>query len=760
MNQRFRQLVVLVLASVVADAGFAAPVSVSVTREAMAAVEDPRARIVARAARDPHGGRRPSRVEPIVIPSDAELDLEADWAWTLSLESEGWWAPAQVVVPRTGTTQSIAFRAVPTGMLEGRVRVPADEAMPEKITVRFETAGRGRIGGVDRAQVDCPVAEGVWRCAVPAAGPLDLRLRATGFVSHHRWDVDVAAHGRRDMGELTLVRGASVVGWVLHEGEDDRTTTVSLAIHESGAPRDAKDVEQRKRLALETDADDEGFFSVEGVPPGVYVLTAARRGYAETRRHPVTVMENAETELPPFNLARPVTFFAQLEPPTDPYGAAWRVTLVEETAAQTLERIADGTATPSGSWHHEGLAPGPYVVMVEDEVGDRYAFQHVIVEEGMLPTPITLSTVWVEGAVTLGDEPIEARLKFRNTRGGTANLRTDDEGVYQGHLAGEGRWDIDVEATEPRVFRRLRDVQVERDPGDLAARVDIVLPATEISGTVVDAEGEPVELARVLIMAEGLEERPSWQVTDEEGAFWLAGLAPGDYRMHAEAEGARGALRSEMVGVTLEADTAVDEQVLVLRARKRFAGVVVSPAGPVPAAQVLVGAFGGGDKPSSRIAETATTDVQGRFEVDLEPSITDAQVTVLPPGYALTTARVSVTQEPATIAVEVSGGDLVVGLPGAFVPGRSTSAPLISRDGLYLGADTLRQWAQLNGVPQPDPARLVVPRMSPGRYEACIVPATEIWREGRIDLSRFPCEDGRLLPFATLTLALEADDAG
>lgn len=760
MRQILRRLFCCAVVSVAASAGFAAPVSVSVALEGLAPSEPPRARIVARSARDPLGGRRPSRVEPIVIPAKVELDLAADWAWTLSLEGDGWWAPEQVVVPRVGDAQSIVLRAVPTGMLEGRLRVPAGERVPTKVTVRFEEAGRGRIGGLDRASVECPVADGAWRCAIPAAMPLDLRLRATGFVSHHRWGLELKTGGRHDLGVLSLVRGASVVGWVLHDEDDQRVTSVRLTHQQSGLPLDAEDVAQRERLALTANADEEGFFSIEGVPPGVYALTAERTGYAATRRHPITVMENAETELSPFTLARPVTFQALLDPPTDPYGSAWEVQLVEEAATGALQKVGEGVASLAGTWHLEGLAPGHYVVMVEDEVGDRYAFQPVMAEEGMLPVPITLSTIFVEGAVTLGDEPLEARLKFRNTRGGTASLRTDEEGVYQGHLAGEGHWDVDVEASDPRVFRRLRDLAVERAPGDVAARLDIALPSTEVAGTVVDPEGRPAELARVLVMEEGLEERPSWQTTDEEGGFRLSGLAPGRYRLQAEADGVGGSMRSDLVSVSLEKDLPVGDQVLVLRPRKRFTGLVVSPAGPVPAAQVLVGAFGGGDSPATRLAESTTTDVRGRFEVELEGSITMAQVTVLPPGYALTTARVVVGPEPATIAVEASGGDLVVGLPAVFQPGRSTSAPVVSRDGLYLGADTLRQWARLNGMPQADPTRLVVPRMSPGRYEACIVPATEIWREGRIDLSHFPCEDGRLLPFATLTLALEADDAG
>jgi hypothetical protein len=51
----------------------------------------------------------------------------------------------------------------------------------------------------------------------------------------------------------------------------------------------------------------------------------------------------------------------------------------------------------------------------------------------------------------------------------------------------------------------------------------------------------------------------------------------------------------------------------------------------------------------------------------------------------------------------------------------AASFVVVLHGGGLLTLDDLRQWAQLNGQPPSDPARLVVPQVEPGAYAVCTV---------------------------------------
>lgn len=194
----------------------------------------------------------------------------------MEAQADGFWAEEQVVFPGKSGQDAIRLRLFPTGVLRARIEPPRGESPPKALAVRFQPAPGtgGKTGLPKEATVSCPVREAVWECAVPA-GRLDLRIKSEGLIPVYQWGTGVEPGKKKDLGALSLRRGASVAGWVQLEGGEPpaRPVRVALSTQTAAYSDTPHDAERLRSLARETRTNERGFFQIEGVIPGSYVVT-------------------------------------------------------------------------------------------------------------------------------------------------------------------------------------------------------------------------------------------------------------------------------------------------------------------------------------------------------------------------------------------------------------------------------------------------------------------------------------------------------
>lgn len=225
------------------------------------------------------------------------------------MQTEGYWAPEQLIVPAGKGEDEIAFRLLPTGILKAKIEPPRGGVAPSELSVRFRPApgAANKTDLPEEATLSCPVKEGIWTCAVPA-GRLDLRIKSGGIIPLHFWGTEVQAARVKDLGVLSLRPGASVAGWIDMEdgGGPLQAVRIELAPQGMGLPDLPADYERMRSLAQETRSNERGFFQFEGVKPGSYVVKVSTDGFAPVRMAPVVVREGLHSEIlePIFSVGR------------------------------------------------------------------------------------------------------------------------------------------------------------------------------------------------------------------------------------------------------------------------------------------------------------------------------------------------------------------------------------------------------------------------------------------------------------------------
>lgn len=679
----------------------------------------------------------------VALPGQLSLQLDPDKLWRLSFLAAGFWSEPRTLQPSKGG--AVRLTAWPTGTLTGLVTVPRGESLPEEMSLRFEPSeGAPEVGQIPRSLGRCPVEEGHWTCEMPAMRA-DLRLRATGFVSHFFWNVELRAGGTRQLGSLRLERGGSVVGRVTAlDGDLSPECKVRLALSESGESDSTAGKERLRRLAHEEKPDERGFFHFKAVSPGSYTVSAEQPGSAPARIFPVTVMKDAETEIrSPLELTPPLALEVRLTPPVGLSGRPWKLEVLQLSPIPgSVDAVFEGLATEEGRFVQEGLPPARYAVFVKSPEGDKLAAEVFELTPATTTLELDLPVLMVEGTLSLGDEPLSAELVFGGLFGiQRAYLVSDEKGDFVGTLPRPGEWLVYVEAEDPHVRRSL---MVDVEPEDGVARVDLELPATRLSGQVVDSNGRPVVQALVKVfdprIAEEVVDR-----TDAEGRFFFEALAEGRnvvWAGHLEAG------RSAEVAVDV-VEKLDPNLTLTLRPARTVSGRVVGPAGPVPGTLVLAKLYGEtGAHPFFMESSKATTGVDGKFEMEIPESAHRLQIIALPPGYALAPSGVTeVPERPVVISVEQASGTVVFELDEPFIwEDRWKPRPGLWIDGAPLDRFVLQEWAAVQSINNQGKEEYRVPALPPGRVTACwAAPTPETFRsapEPRADI----CQQGFLGP--------------
>ena len=681
----------------------------------------------------------------------ASLDLEPG-EWTITAVAAGYWPTAvSVELASRSEHESVTLDLWPTGWLEGGLQGPSAEELPKTLDLTFRPSPAESLE-LPGASVTCPVEADRWSCELPA-GRLDVFVGAKGFIRQYLWDVAVPVGESVALPEAVPLRRGSVVrGWVTTEdGTAIENATIELAPRTATDPR-KETVERIRARKLSMKVTDRGFFQLDGLIPGAYVVTASKEGYAPTQAS-VRVLEDQATEIndPPLVLGRPRTLEIYIDPPTPPIGEAWMAELSRiDRQGGPLAETVEGVVPPGGAWRIEGIADGQYFLDVrttedrEESRGGVPAWHGQSLEVGADTAQIfvTIPVVAVTGRLTLGKEPLPGELVF-GTRHGLPRrtLVVDEEGVFTGWLPRSGVWEIDVLAEELSI---VTTVQREIENG---ADLEIEIPKTHLSGQVIRENRDPAARAIVYIRSQS---QRTEIFADDAGVFEAIGLPEGSVSLHA----AHHRLKSGAQLVTLDEDSE-RSVVLVVRPVTSRTGRVIGPAGAgVAGAQVTALVA---EDVLNPLPPSGITDEDGNFELDLPKHARSLLLAVAAPGFAFRAFRASALEEPLMIPVSQESGTLNIELPPSYDPRRWDSPKVVVLHGS--GASYLIQlvrWAAMNGRHQPDwPLRTVAPLMEPGPYSICWAVAGELAALMVGSSAAFDCESGELAASGELTLTLE-----
>lgn len=669
-------------------------------------------------------------VQLAVTPGEPlRLDLDFTHPWRLAVEVPGCWAPDTLLQP-TALPPELVIALWRAGAVTGRLVTERHQEIPATLNVRLTPAPDPT--DAERppvASITCPVKEARFTCRLPAER-LDLRIAAEDFIPEYRWDVVVAPGATRELGEISLERGASLAGWVVMESsrpERPRVQLVPEVVGGSGTPTG----DRLSSRALTADATDRGFFHLRGVAPGSYRLRATATGTGTAERAPVVVEERREHVLDePLMLEPLAQAVVSVDPPVGPDLQPWTIKLRREIPLSSMyQPVKEGPVDEHGVWSQAGLESGRYLVEVLDSNGSSHFRQELDLDSRTRPLAVALSLVPVRGTLRAGELPLSRKVWFERWDGLRVQMVSDESGALEGVLPEEGIWKVRIAPVRGRGQRWLEDqVEVVRAKGDTWAEVAIELPATHLVGEVLDSDRQPV--AGALVRAYG-RARPLAEIfTRGDGSFEIHGLPAGEIQVRAEA---RGNLESALMKVEVGADEEPSPLELIVREQRALRGRVVLNGRPLAGASVHY------QVPGAPLAQTLHANPQGMFRLWLPAWVETLDVVVLSPGLPTKLARIQVPTAGADLPpleLQTVSGELAIRLPSdspsLYIRGEGSFVPIWS---LFLGVDRgrLRGFDESTGI-------LHLP-LEPGSYTIC--PSPEESRR---------CEGGYLAPGGSLML--------
>ena len=722
----------------------------------------------------PAGGQGFAAAKAVDLPIEgqavAPVQLPADLVWEVRTEAEGWWSkPVTVFVGATAAQAQVALW--PDCTVTGRITVPEREKPPDSLTLRFRATAPATVkDGIvvveehekePFGEATCPVKAGRFECRI-AAGTLDIKAKAKGFVPHYLWAKKLPERGTFDLAKMALRPGSSVSGFVTTaEGPaDPKVCEVELSPLRGGPPPLAE-MDRPSARIVKVRPDARGFFVFDGVAAGAYALEARQAEFAPLARAPIQVAKREDTELAPaLVLERPVTLTIEVRPPTDGNGAAWDLHLFSLSVgeAMSMEEVFEAKASPEGRLERRGLAPGSYEVMLMDSQDNMFLVEDVEVSPGSQTLVLETKLVAVTGRVTLAGKPLVADVYFGGVHPGPTStpMRSDEQGAFGGVISREGTWDVSVEAASPMVRSRLRNVDVKVSPSLGKAEVDLRVPDNKLTGRVVDDQQQPVAKARVDRLNPDAAQFVE-ATTGDDGTFELVALAPGHVAVSASDRTGDGPRRSEDVRVEIPDEGSAPSVKLVLARENDLEVHLVGESGEaVEGAAVMVWpdpseypTFGSG---------SVASDAAGVVKVTLPAGARRAAIMVLPQGYAFRALDVGVDRDkPVTVVLSRYGGALRL----VFRPplNRNDWIRVLGwEDGALVWGEILLTWAQMNGTSAGAlTSQLAIPQVSSGNFTLCLVPTggalAALAKKGGEKAS---CDDGFLPTLGELQLTLSA----
>ena len=437
------------------------------------------------------------------------------------------------------------------------------------------------------------LAEGTWHAAITAPGYQQFNLDK----------LDLKRSGTREIA-MPLRRGYELRGRVVELSSGAAVVGAWISFRPSGTEDDF----WHKPYAQ---SQEDGSFSLDGIPGGDFILTVQESQHA-WRRVAVTVNEKT--------------------PP-------------QEIALSTGGTIAGTLMTAAGAPVKALVTlqgPGEFDFGVQTSETGQFAFEHLAASSYRLASSTDAGRVSHE--VTLGEDEINANVVLVLDSGrrisGTVNgfrpeqrdriqvvarheykpglirATVDQRGTYA--LIGVSPGNVVVSVFGPSVQFERRVVV----PSEADVTLDIEYPSGARVSGVVTQGGKPVRETTVRLQRVGDKSEVLYQATtSEQGRYEVEGLPPGEYFMRAKGDIVR---RIPVVG-----DAVQNIEITSLRLSAR----VVEDGGAVPVVGAHVYARGTGRETAGVRSNTQTDDF-GRFDLTgIEPG--EIVLIVYKPGYEL-----------------------------------------------------------------------------------------------------------------------------
>ena len=636
-------------------------------------------------------------------------DVGTDVAnWLATLDAAGFWMPQQAFDPQH------LLRVWKTALLRGRFALAEKDAMPKAVTIAAD------VPGISGASFTCPVdADGAWSCAVPQL-TLDLVVRAKTFTPHYLFDTKVPG----DLGVVTLKHGASVAAWLDSRTAKSLTKPAHAQLMRMTMEMSPQLGDKLAAPVAEAAFSARGLMQLAPLAPGSYSLEVTSPGFAPAFVDRIDVYANSESSLRRvITLEPPLPIRFTLDPPRDPAGKPWRVT-VDRRSEYTFRSttIASAIADAAGRVDVNGQAAGHYTVIVNDSRDNRRAWRDFDIHgtEDAQQT-IDIAALRLHGKVTAANEPIAAHLLFGGQSGSERIAAdADRDGAFDVTLPHAGKWRVDVDEPSSGIHTAVTtNVDEARDS------LSIDLPNTDIRGWVTGTDGQRVAGATVLLSNEdGVITRRS----EADGTFRFRGVRPGAVTLNAA--NSRTREHSRFVQLSVGDGGHLTNIELSLQVMQTFKGVVTSQGQPVVGARVTGFGFGGGPA----LQQRSVTGLDGGFDLSFPAAATQISLVVAAPGRSLQAFAMPPTDRPVTLDVSPAGGTLRLHL-GAH--------PLLTSQGAMIPIPEVMEWARAHDPAALNTATWSVPAVAPGPYRFCVA---------KNDGTQ-ACRDGLLAPSGVLDLA-------
>ncbi|HEX6176936.1 MAG TPA: carboxypeptidase-like regulatory domain-containing protein, partial [Thermoanaerobaculia bacterium] len=558
----------------------------------------------------------------------------------IALESESWWmAPLLIDAGGEGMVRQ-DVRLWNAAALKGRF--VADRELPKSFEIFIESPPNPtRPSPIPRnTMLICPLAgNGEWSCRVPAA-TLDLALRVPGFAPAYRWDTDVPKTGKA-LGSMTLRPGASVTAWIDRKISRSLPTPARAELHVLAVEDASPAAARLRRPAASAAFDRSGQVQLTGLGAGVFVLRVTAAGFAETTVYPVTVHEGRETSIRKvLELQRPFTLELALVPPSDSDGQPWDVELRranDHGSGYAPQATAPQRSDASGVVRVAEQSSGRYKVVVRDRSANKL-FNEDIAFGGRADQrqTIRIDANILNGTLSLGGKPLAAAMWFGGKNGAVqVRTRSDADGRFSVRLPHRDRWLVEIEEGDLHAKREV----------SWADGLEIDLPDNAVSGIVTRSDGASVPGAVVQVFSE---QTTFTRLADDEGRFTIVGISTG--RLQAR-DG-----RTGEVSRFVKAEPGIEIN-LVIEEGLEIDGVVIAEGRPVIGARVSV--YGLADGSGNN--DSAVTDSDGRFRVQVSSAATSVIAIVGAPGRVLQTFALD-DARPAVLNIHPAGGNLALRL--------------------------------------------------------------------------------------------------
>jgi len=370
--------------------------------------------------------------------------------------------------------------------------------------------------------------------------------------------VELARGGEPVFVELVLRRGGGIFGQVVDRFGQPVPRSIVIAV----SPNSFDDDERVSGGLYQGSTDAEGRYSIDNVSKGSYFMVVTR-GDEELRPMSflgalnfdmVTVPEGERVEFDIVDRSAGGTrVFGRVISPGEEIGRGQIVAMGFESESMLGVDIKVAPIRGGGEYEFDGLAPGEYQLQIQaaGAIGSEVRMQIDVpdVPEYQLDlhlprgriagrvvdasTGEAIAGAQVSALATDRPEPQGLLGSMLGRDAGKVHDWTGDDGVFSFERLQAGDYEVAVQSARTDVQRFAPGdpvlVALSEDE-DESGLVFELQPALVLHGTVRDAEGAPVEGARVMAW---MEERPDLVrgggETDEQGRFELDEISPGTW---------------------------------------------------------------------------------------------------------------------------------------------------------------------------------------------------------------------------------------